>query len=95
MLLVKEEATDNTTPSSRRQIASKEGQQMNKLATIQKRLIRELMKNNTDIQSFEDIGAEGMIALDLLNEKIDFEIYLELINAYIQLELLSRIAEAL
>jgi hypothetical protein len=36
-----------------------------------------------------------MIALDLLNEKIDFEIYLELINAYIQLELLSRIAEAL
>jgi hypothetical protein len=75
--------------------ASKEGQQMNKLTTMQKRLIREFMKNNTDIKSFEDIGAEGMIALDLLNEKIDFEIYLELINAYIELELLSRIAEAL
>jgi hypothetical protein len=68
---------------------------MNKLTTMQKRLVREFMKNNTDIKSFEDIGAEGMIALDLLNEKIDFEIYLELINAYIQLELLSRIAEAL
>ena len=68
---------------------------MNKLTTMQKRLIREFMKNNTDIKSFEDIGAEGMIALDLLNEKIDFEIYLELINAYIELELLSRIAEAL
>ena len=67
-----------------------------KLNGLQKRLIKMLMRNNTDIKSFEDIGAEGMIALDLLNDdRIDFETYLELINDYIKLELLSVIAEAL
>jgi hypothetical protein len=48
------------------------------------------MKLNTDIRSFEDIGAEGMLALDLLNEiskQIDFEIYLEMINDFIILVL--------
>ena len=71
---------------------------MKQLTTTQKRYIRELMKLNTDIRSFEDIGAEGMLALDLLNEiskQIDFEIYLEIINDYIELELLSIQAEQL
>ena len=71
---------------------------MKQLTTTQKRYIRELMKLNTDIRSFEDIGAEGMLALDLLNEiskQIDFEIYLEMINDYIKLELLSIQAEQL
>jgi hypothetical protein len=66
------------------------GDNMKQLTTTQKRYIRELMKNNTDIRSFEDIGAEGMLALDLLNEiskQIDFEIYLEMINDYIILVL--------
>ena len=74
------------------------GDNMKQLTTTQKRYVRELMKNNTDIKSFEDIGAEGMLALDLLNEiskQIDFEIYLEMINDYIKLELLSIQAEQL
>jgi hypothetical protein len=66
------------------------GDNMKQLTTTQKRYIRELMKLNTDITSFEDIGAEGMLALDLLNEiskQIDFEIYLEMINDFIILVL--------
>ena len=66
------------------------GDKMKQLTTTQKRYVRELMKLNTDIRSFEDIGAEGMLALDLLNEiskQIDFEIYLEMINDYIILVL--------
>jgi hypothetical protein len=66
------------------------GDNMKQLTTTQKRYVRELMKLNTDIRSFEDIGAEGMLALDLLNEiskQIDFEIYLEMINDFIILVL--------
>jgi hypothetical protein len=66
------------------------GDNMKQLTTTQKRYVRELMKLNTDIRTFEDIGAEGMLALDLLNEigkQIDFEIYLEIINDFIILVL--------
>jgi hypothetical protein len=66
------------------------GDNMKQLTTTQKRYVRELMKLNTDIRTFEDIGAEGMLALDLLNEigkQIDFEIYLEMINDFIILVL--------
>jgi hypothetical protein len=60
----------------------------NKMNTMQRRYVRELLNLNNDIQGYNDIGAEAGIALQIMDASgyatADFEIFIEKVDAFIK-----------
>jgi hypothetical protein len=60
----------------------------NKMNTMQRRYVRELLNLNNDIKGYNDIGAEAGIALQIMDASgyatADFEIFIEKVDAFIK-----------